>query len=89
MSDISILDEKILVVKKSVNELIAGPDRTLADLFDFTGKNLFVSPQITKKPSDIFYVLFQDWANSLEGTPTHSVRLLNRIPSKITRSIID
>lgn len=39
LGDIAILDERILVVKKSVNELIAGPDRTLADLFDFTGEN--------------------------------------------------
>ena len=39
LSEFPVLDEKILVVKKSVNELIAGQDRTLSDIFDFTGKS--------------------------------------------------
>lgn len=38
LDEVAILDEKILVVKKSINELIAGPDRTIADMFDFTGE---------------------------------------------------
>jgi hypothetical protein len=38
LDEIAILDEKIPVVEKSINDLIAGPDRTMADIFDFTGK---------------------------------------------------
>lgn len=41
LGDYEVLGERIPVVKKSINDLIAGPDRTLADLFDYTGKNLY------------------------------------------------
>lgn len=44
LADFEALSEPIPVVKSSVNDLIAGPDRTLADLFDFTGKTLSVCP---------------------------------------------
>ena len=37
LSDVDILNENIPVVQLSVNDLIAGPGRTLADMFDFTG----------------------------------------------------
>ena len=37
LADLQILDEKIPLIETSVNDLIAGPGRTLADLFDFTG----------------------------------------------------
>lgn len=38
LANFTVLDEKIPVVKTTINELIAGPDRTLADLFDITGE---------------------------------------------------
>jgi hypothetical protein len=38
LGEIDALNETIQVVQASVNDLIAGPNRTLADLFDFTGK---------------------------------------------------
>ena len=38
LRDLQILDDKIPLIEKSVNDLVAGPGRTLADLFDFTGE---------------------------------------------------
>ena len=37
LSDIAILNENIPIVQLSVNDLIAGEGRSLADMFDFTG----------------------------------------------------
>ena len=39
LGNVQALDERLPVIKTSVNEVIAGSDRTVADLFDFTGKN--------------------------------------------------
>ena len=41
LGDIKFLDEKIPLIEISVNELIAGEGRTLADLFDFRGERYF------------------------------------------------
>lgn len=49
LGDLQILDEKIPLIDKSVNTLIAGPGRTLADLFDFTGKIPYLVPFICTK----------------------------------------
>ena len=38
LDDFQILDQRILVVRKSVNEFFAGEGRTIADLFDLTGE---------------------------------------------------
>lgn len=38
LRDVEPLDEEIPVIKTSVNKLIAGEGRTLADLFDLTGE---------------------------------------------------
>lgn len=81
LNEIDALNEKVPLVELSVNELIAGPDRTLGDLFDFTGEmfafyikcNVFNS-LITHHC--LFYPMHQDWANNLEGTPTYSVSVL-------------
>ena len=40
LNNFQILHDQILVVRKSVNELFAGPGRTIADLFDLTGERL-------------------------------------------------
>lgn len=42
LRDIDVLKEKIPVIRKSVNNLVAGANRTVADLFDLTGE--FESP---------------------------------------------
>ena len=38
LADLGFLSEEIPVVKTTVNELVAGADRTMADLFDITGE---------------------------------------------------
>ena len=40
LEDFEVLSENIPVIDTSVNLFIAGSDRTLADLFDLTGKSL-------------------------------------------------
>lgn len=49
LDDFEALNEVLPLVKSSVNNLIAGPDRTLADLFDLTdwANNLEGSPTDT------------------------------------------
>lgn len=42
LSDVKALDEIFPVIKTSINEVIAGSDRTIADLFDFTCENTFL-----------------------------------------------
>lgn len=57
LGDFEALDEVLPVVKSSVNDVIAGPDRTLADLFDFTdwANNLEGSPTDTVSAYCIFH----------------------------------
>ena len=43
LADFEFLSEEIPVVKTTVNELIAGTDRTMADLFDITGEFFSIS----------------------------------------------
>lgn len=38
LSDIEVLDQTIPVVETSINEIVAGRDRSVADLFDLTGE---------------------------------------------------
>lgn len=40
LGDIELLDKKIPLLQISINELVAGPSRTVADLFDLTGERL-------------------------------------------------
>ena len=39
LKDFEILSEDFPVIRTSINNLIAGPDRTIADLFDLTGED--------------------------------------------------
>ena len=39
LKDSEILSEDFPVIRTSINSLIAGPDRTIADLFDLTGED--------------------------------------------------
>ena len=74
LGDIKFLDEKIPLIEISVNELIAGEGRTLADLFDFRGERYFcMSNYYHRMETQTSFVL--DWAYNLEGTPTYTVSL--------------
>ena len=43
LKDLEVLNDTIPVVRASINSLIAGPNRTIAGIFDLTGEYFFTA----------------------------------------------
>ena len=81
LRDFEVLSEIIPVVGTSINQFIAGADRTIADLFDFTGERCcnvqkllcftYWGPFALNTLLSLLHL--EDWAKTLVGTPTYSV----------------
>ena len=60
LKDFEILSEDFPVIRTSINNLIAGPDRTIADLFDLTGEDFLFRYIFCDTPTEncIFFPFF-------------------------------
>lgn len=79
LKDFEILSEDFPVIRTSINNLIAGPDRTIADLFDLTGEDFLFRYIFCDTPTEnciYFSFYLEDWADYLEGTQIDSVSSL-------------
>jgi hypothetical protein len=61
MSNFEVFGERISLAGVSVNDLIAGEDRTIADIFDFTGEFPYLRLRLClESPRQTFYCLLSN-----------------------------